>query len=179
MNEIQVCVSGWMGGDPVRQVVSNGRSYARFRVASTPRYYERATDTYRDGPTQWFTVKVWNELGENVIASMGKGQPVVLRGTLSTDTWEGENGERSTSVVTANAIGHDLRAGTSKFTRTVRSSSSEGGDSPGEGDGTAAGAESGTGVTASDDDGALTGPDGARYEAEVLEDDLEAEPAGV
>ncbi|MFC7405159.1 single-stranded DNA-binding protein [Georgenia alba] len=154
INDIAVSVAGWIGTKPERQIVSNGNSYARFRVASTPRH-PNGNDGWSDGTTTWLTVKAWGELGENVLTSLGKGDPVVIRGDLKTETWTTEDGERSSLHIKAETVGPDLRTGTARFTRTVRSTADSGGHT----------AEDGT---APDDVDGLTGPDGARYEVSEL-----------
>jgi single-strand DNA-binding protein len=163
-NEIQITVRGWMGSDPVRHVGPTGVTLAMFRVGSTPRLRDRATGEFRDGETQWFTVKAWRELAENVVHTLKKGMPVILRGTLRTETWQSENGERSANVISVDSIGPDLGTGTANFVRTVRGS---------------AAAEAGmTGGSAVAGDGAapegagLTGPDGTRFSSEEVPDDL-------
>lgn len=165
-NEIQITVRGWMGSDPVRHVGPSGVTLAMFRVGSTPRLRDRATGEFRDGETQWFTVKAWRELAENVAHCLRKGMPVVLRGTLRTETWQGENGERSANVISVDSIGPDLGTGTAAFVRTVRSSSAA---EPGTGDAGEAGD--------ADRDGAaptgLTGPDGTRFTSEDVPDELD------
>src|SRR5690606_32391744 len=78
------------------------------------------TGQWRDGRTEWFTVKAFDELAENVAASLAKGTPVVVQGVLSTDTWMRDGQEQTTLVVTADLVGIDLRTGTAHFARVVR-----------------------------------------------------------
>jgi single-strand DNA-binding protein len=165
-NEIQIAVRGWMGSDPVRHVGPSGVTLAMFRVGSTPRLRDRTTGEFRDGETQWFTVKAWRDLAENVIVSLKKGMPVILRGTLRTETWQSENGERSANVISVDAIGADLANGTTVYTKTVR--------------GSAAAQPEGEGSPAAGADGAagLTGPDGTRFTGQELPDDLDDDLAG-
>ena len=160
-NEIQISVRGWMGSDPVRHVGPSGVTLAMFRVGSTPRLRDRTTGEFRDGETQWFTVKAWRDVAENVIGSLKKGMPVILRGTLRTETWQGENGERSANVISVDAIGADLANGTSVYTKTVRASSAA------EPDGAPGAAPGGDGPAG------LTGPDGTRFTGQELPDDLD------
>jgi single-strand DNA-binding protein len=168
-NEIQITVRGWMGSDPVRHVGPTGVTLAMFRVGSTPRLRDRATGEFRDGETQWFTVKAWRELAENVVISLKKGMPVILRGTLRTETWQGENGERSANVISVDSIGADLGTGTAHFVRTVRASADA---EPGGAGATVAGGDAGHIPAAG-----LTGPDGTRFTGQELPDDLDGDMA--
>lgn len=118
MNETQITFSGWVGTDIT---VSETRSgpVATFRVGSTPRRF--VAGAWQDLPTNWFTVKAWRGLAENVAASLRRGDAVVVTGRFTADVWERE-GERSVrSTVVATTIGHDLSKGTAVFTKSSRS----------------------------------------------------------
>lgn len=119
-NEIEIAFSGFLAEDP-KKIVAGENTYAEFRVGSTSRYFNRDEQEYVDRPTTWLTVKAWRELGENVVGSLRKGHPVLVRGELRTETWKNSDGEnRSKEVVIASAVGPNLRLGTAAFTRTVR-----------------------------------------------------------
>ena len=91
---------------------------ANFRVASTPRRYQRKTDTWEDGDTQWYTVNAWRALAENCDHSLRRGDPVVVHGKLSAQVWTNKAGlEVTTFEVEAAFVGHDLNRGTSAFHR--------------------------------------------------------------
>ena len=117
MNETFVTLCGWLGGDvTVRQ--AGGVTVASFRVASTPRRYQRKTETWEDGDTQWYSVNAWRALGENCDTSLRRGDPVVVHGKLSASTWTNKAGlEVTTFEVEASFVGHDLNRGTSSFVR--------------------------------------------------------------
>lgn len=120
MSDTLVTLQGWLGGDvTLRQAA--GVPVASFRVACTPRRYQRSTDTWGDGPTQWYTVNVWRGLAENAARSLRRGDPVVLHGRLNLSVWVNAHGEEVTTFeVDAVHVGHDLSRGTSAFTRTPR-----------------------------------------------------------
>ncbi|WP_127480230.1 single-stranded DNA-binding protein [Nocardioides pantholopis] len=120
MSDTLVTLQGWLGGDvTLRQAA--GVPVASFRVACTPRRYQRSTDTWGDGPTQWYTVNVWRGLAENAARSLRRGDPVVLHGRLNLSVWVNAQGEEVTTFeVDAVHVGHDLSRGTSAFTRTPR-----------------------------------------------------------
>ncbi|ROR73870.1 single-stranded DNA-binding protein [Bogoriella caseilytica] len=125
-NEIEIAFTGFLAEDP-KKIVAGENTYAEFRVGSTSRYFSRDEQEYVDRPTTWLTVKAWRELGENVVGSLRKGHPVLVRGELRTETWKNSDGEnRSKEVVIASAVGPNLRLGTAAFTRTIRQSA-EGG----------------------------------------------------
>ncbi|MFF0989565.1 single-stranded DNA-binding protein [Kocuria nitroreducens] len=74
------------------------------------------------GHTNWFSVQAFRSLGLNALASIKKGQPVVVVGKLKVRFWEGEHGRHTAVDVDAVSLGHDLALGTACFQRTVSSS---------------------------------------------------------
>ncbi len=117
MNETYVTLCGWLGGD-VTMREAGGVPVATFRVASTPRRYQRRTDTWEDGDTQWYRVNAWRALAENCDRSLRRGDPVVVHGKLSANVWTSRAGvEMTTFEVEAAFVGHDLNRGTSAFER--------------------------------------------------------------
>jgi single-strand DNA-binding protein len=117
MHETYVTLSGWLGGN-VELRDAGGVPVASFRVASTPRRFQRRTETWEDGDTQWYSVNAWRNLGDNCAASLRRGDPVVVHGKLSAHTWTNKAGlEVTTFEVEAAFVGHDLNRGTSEFRR--------------------------------------------------------------
>ncbi|MDN4160438.1 single-stranded DNA-binding protein [Nocardioides abyssi] len=119
-NETTVTLQGWVGGDvTVRQ--AGDAQVASFRVGATPRRFSRKAGDWVDGETQWYTVNAWRALGDNVAASVRRGDPVVVHGRLNVSTWISSAGVEVTSFeVEATFVGHDLGRGRSAFTKTPR-----------------------------------------------------------
>ena len=118
-NAIVTTVVGWAATAP-REIHAGRVPYTSFRLASTPRHFDRAQGVWVEGRTEWLTVKVFRDAAFNVAASISKSDPVIVHGRLQTEEWVGENGPRTTLVLEANAVGHDLTRGTAKFARRVR-----------------------------------------------------------
>lgn len=119
VNGLMVTVVGWAATTP-REIVGDGVPFTSFRVATTPRYFDGRKGVWADGRTEWLTVKAFRDAAFNVAASISKSDPVIVHGRLRTEEWVGENGPRTTLVLEANAVGHDLTRGTAKFARRVR-----------------------------------------------------------
>ncbi len=119
MNDLTITVSGWVATDPRHVVGPTGTSLTSFRVASTSRYFDRATNAWADGATEWFTVRVFRGAAVTVMNSIEKGQPVVVTGRLKTNTWQAEAGERTDLMIDATSLGHDLTRGVATFTRAT------------------------------------------------------------
>ena len=127
MNETHVTLQGWLGGD-VTLREAGGVPVATFRVACTPRRFQRKTDQWVDGDTQWYTVNAWRGLAENCAASLHRGDPVAVHGRLNAQVWTNSAGIEVTSFeVDALLVGHDLNRGVGSFTRTSRPAT-EGGE---------------------------------------------------
>lgn len=119
IGETYLAVQGWIGSDIRFKEVSEGLPVATFRLATTPRQFDRSTGGWTDRPTNWFTVECWRALATNVNQSMERGHPVVVTGRFRTNEWQDEEGTpRSRLILEAFGIGHDLSKGTATFTKT-------------------------------------------------------------
>jgi single-strand DNA-binding protein len=118
----QITVRGYVATDPESRNLPDGTVVVTFRLASTPRWFDQQSSAWRDGHTNWFSVQAFRTLGLNALASIKKGQPVVVVGKLKVRFWEGEHGRNTAVDVDAVSIGHDLALGTACFQRTVTSS---------------------------------------------------------
>ncbi len=121
MNESYVTVIGNLTADPVLRTTKNGKPFATFRMASTPRRWDGREQAYVDGGTNFVSVVTFNALAANVVASLAKGQPAIVYGRLRVNTWSTAEGKNSTSVeIDAYHVGHDLTRGQSHFTKAAR-----------------------------------------------------------
>ncbi|WP_062461175.1 single-stranded DNA-binding protein [Demequina soli] len=111
MNELIITASGWVATE-VRLFKGQGDlAIASFRVASTPRYFDRDKGAWVDGVTEWFTVRAFRGAAITVAASIKKGMPVVVTGRLRTSTWEAKDGTRVDHIIDATALGPDCTRG--------------------------------------------------------------------
>jgi len=121
MNDM-VTIRGNVGGDPVKSTTAGGVPVVHFRVGSSSGYWDRRTGSWVEGPTNWYAVSAFRQLADHAKTSLRSGDAVIVTGTLKLREWE-SNGKRGFSAdLDADAIGHDLRWGTSNFMRTPRSS---------------------------------------------------------
>lgn len=124
MSETLVTVVGNVATQPVVKNTASGVPMARFRLATTERRWDRATDRWADGHTSFFTVWAYRSFGENLAASLGVGEPVIVQGRLRVLEREDKREDKGQTYVTvaieAVAVGHDLSRGTSAFRRVAR-----------------------------------------------------------
>lgn len=119
MNETLITLAGRLGTNPRIYNVEGG-PLVRFRMATTPRRFNRRTGEWYDGATQWHTVTAWRTLADNCMRSLRQGEPVVVSGRLNASSYVNKDGEEVTSwEVEATHVGHDLNRGLSTFYRLV------------------------------------------------------------
>ncbi|NHC12763.1 single-stranded DNA-binding protein [Motilibacter deserti] len=140
MNDTTVALRGNVATDPRAGTTDKGTPATDFRLAANERR-QGPDGTWVDGETSYYTVRCFRALAQNAAASLAKGDPVVVIGTLRVRQWT--SGERSGTAVEVDAtsVGHDLVRGTSSFTRVSRavrepdaSPSAAGGDEQQEGE---------------------------------------------
>ena len=119
MNDTELTVVGNVVDSPRRVRLENS-SVTNFRMASTARRYDSAKQEFVDAGTLWIDIEAWGELGGNVARSISKGDPVIVRGTLTTRQWESDAGKRSAPQIRATAVGPNLARGWSDFHRPAR-----------------------------------------------------------
>lgn len=173
--QLDLVVQGSLGTNPVVSRTSSGRLFCYFRVATAPSF--RVEEVWRDGPTIWFTAKAWGYLAENLAHSLHKGDPVVLVGRFSQDTWENDRGQQLTNVLTVSCGGPDLTWGESRFMRVARTAQAIGAADATTSAGSAP--SSASADTASESEGAAVGPRETPLEDahwETLPDELTDRP---
>ncbi len=118
-------ITGLVATTPRHLITKDGLPITSFRLASSNRRFDRGSMEWVDGETNWYTITSYRTLAINTIASIGKGDRIVVSGNLRIRDWD--NGERTgTSVeLEASNIGHDLAWGTTAFTRTVHKADTE------------------------------------------------------
>ena len=96
MNETQLTIVGDLVNNPELRFTPSGEAIARFRIASTPRYYDKQAGEWRDGETLFLTCHVWRQLAENVAESLQQGTRAIVAGKLRQRSYETEDGEKRT-----------------------------------------------------------------------------------
>ncbi|WP_144627401.1 single-stranded DNA-binding protein [Arthrobacter woluwensis] len=114
-----ITVRGFVAGDVRPGTTNGGVNTANFRLGSTDRHYDRATQQWVDGDTNWFTVQAYRQLAGNIGGSVKKGQRVVVMGRLKLRQWERDGRVYNVAQIDAESIGHDLSWGTANYQRSV------------------------------------------------------------
>ena len=120
--ETVITIVGNLTDDPELRFTPSGAAVANFRVASTPRTFNRQTNAWEDGDPLFLSCSVWRQAAENVAESLQRGARVVVTGRLKQRSYETREGEKRTVFeVDVDEIGPSLRYATAKVTKTQRS----------------------------------------------------------
>lgn len=117
MSTIYVTVPGRIATKPERLTSSKGTG-AKFRVASTERWFDRSAEEWNDAQPVYLTVTCWRQLAENVLRSLRIGDPVLVQGKLINSGFERDGRSEVRLEISAAAVGPDLRWSTAVVTRT-------------------------------------------------------------
>ncbi|MGH4025471.1 MAG: single-stranded DNA-binding protein [Pseudonocardiaceae bacterium] len=121
VGETTVTVVGNLTADPELRFTPSGAAVANFRVASTPRMFDRQTGEWKDGEALFLQCNVWRQAAENVAESLTRGMRVIVSGRLRQRSFETREGEKRTVMeLEVDEIGPSLRYATAKVNRVSR-----------------------------------------------------------
>ncbi|MFI6941580.1 single-stranded DNA-binding protein [Streptomyces sp. NPDC050418] len=117
--ETVITVIGNLVDDPELRFTPSGAAVAKFRVASTPRTFDRQTNEWKDGESLFLTCSVWRQAAENVAESLQRGMRVIVQGRLKQRSYEDREGvKRTVYELDVDEVGASLRSATAKVTKT-------------------------------------------------------------
>jgi len=126
--ETVITVVGNLVDDPELRFTPSGAAVANFRIASTPRTFDRQANEWKDGETLWLGCSVWRQAAENVAESLQKGTRVIVQGRLKSRSYETREGEKRTVFeIDVDEVGPSLKSATAKVNKTTRSGAGGGG----------------------------------------------------
>lgn len=96
---------GRLIADPELRWTTQGTAVAKIRLAFNQRKKD-ANGEWQDGDTFFVTGTLFRVQAENAAEAFSKGDSVIVRGRLKTETWETKDGEkRSVTGLLVDAIG--------------------------------------------------------------------------
>jgi single-strand DNA-binding protein len=120
--ETVITVVGNLVDDPELRFTPSGAAVANFRIASTPRTFDRQTNEWKDGDALFLSCSVWRQAAENVAESLQRGMRVIVQGRLKQRSYETREGEKRTVIeLEVDEVGPALAFATAKVTRASRS----------------------------------------------------------
>ncbi|MFC5719782.1 single-stranded DNA-binding protein [Streptomyces gamaensis] len=118
--ETVITVVGNLVDDPELRFTPSGAAVAKFRVASTPRTFDRQTNEWKDGESLFLTCSVWRQAAENVAESLQRGMRVIVQGRLKQRSYEDREGvKRTVYELDVEEVGASLKNATAKVTKTT------------------------------------------------------------
>jgi single-strand DNA-binding protein len=112
-----ITLTGNIATIPEHKKIAGDIPLTSFRLASSQRRLDRATGEWVDGETNWYTISLFRALAEHGVLSLRKGDRVIVTGRLKIKEWDNGTRKGLSIEVEADAIGHDLKFGTSTFQR--------------------------------------------------------------
>lgn len=106
--------------DPELKYTTGGHAICSFGLAWTPRRRDE-NGNWGDGDPSFFNCNAWRDLGENIAASISKGNRVVVTGSVRARDWEDRDGNKRTSIeIEVDECSPSLRWATAEIARTER-----------------------------------------------------------
>ena len=122
--ETQITLIGNLVTDAELRFTPSGSAVANFRIASTPRTFDRQSNEWKDGETLFLPCNVWREQAENLVESLTKGSRVIVTGRLKPRTYETKEGEKRTVIeLEVDEMGPSLKNATAKVVKAQRQNS--------------------------------------------------------
>jgi single-strand DNA-binding protein len=116
--ETVITVCGHLVDDPELKYTPSSAAVCKFRVASTPRTFDRQANEWRDGESLFLTCSVWRQAAENAAESLQRGMRVIVQGRLKQRSYEDREGvKRTVYELDVEELGVSLRSATAKVTK--------------------------------------------------------------
>jgi single-strand DNA-binding protein len=105
-----VTMTGNLVSDPVRRVTASGVVVTRLRIASNHRRFDRERGEWISAEPVYLDVNCWRQLGDNVAASLKKGDSVLVSGRLTMREYDDAHGgaRRQSYAIEAVSVSPDL-----------------------------------------------------------------------
>ena len=117
-----ITLVGNLVDDPELRFTPSGAAVAKFRIASTPRTFDKQLNEWKDGESLFLSCQVWRQAAEHVAESLQRGMRVIVQGRLRQRSYETREGEKRTVFeVEVDEVGPSLRSATAKVTKASRS----------------------------------------------------------
>lgn len=118
MNDTPITIAGNLVGDPELRFTPAGNAVANFRIASTPKRFNKQTGQFEDEESLFLTCTAWNHMAENLTQTFTKGMRVIVTGNLKQRSYQTKEGENRTAYeITASDVGPSLRYQTGAMTK--------------------------------------------------------------
>lgn len=95
--ETTITVIGNLTADPEVRYTQGGKAVANGTIASTPRFFDRQTNDWKDGETLFLRYVAWRN-AEGIGGNLRKGRRVIAVGVLKQKSYDDREGKKVTYV---------------------------------------------------------------------------------
>jgi single-strand DNA-binding protein len=120
--ETSITVVGNLVEEPELRYTQAGLAVTNFRIASTPREFDKQANEWKDGESLFLRCNAWRDLAEHIVGSLTKGTRVIVQGRLRQKSYEKDGQSRTAFELEVDEIGPSLRY--AKVTGITRSQTS-------------------------------------------------------
>jgi single-strand DNA-binding protein len=107
-----VIIAGRLTRDPELRFTNTNRAYCKLGIAATKKYKTKGGEAREE--TTFVDGTVWDKAAEYCGEHMRKGQAVMLEGSLKTNSWEQQDGQKRSKLELALTRVQSLEWGDSK-----------------------------------------------------------------
>jgi len=129
--ETVITIVGNLVDDPELRFTPAGAAVAKFRVASTPRIFDKTTNDWKDGEGLFLTCSVWRQAAENAAETLSRGMRVIVQGRLKQRSYEDREGvKRTVYEIDVEEVGPSLLRASAKVTKNAPGGGQQQGAAP-------------------------------------------------
>lgn len=126
--ETTITVVGNLTSEPELRFVASGAGVANFTIVSTPRTFDKQSNSWKDGDPLFLRCNIWRQSAEHVAESLTRGDRVIVQGRLRQRSYDTKSDEKRTVLeLEVDEIGASLKFATVKVSKVERSGGSTGG----------------------------------------------------
>ncbi|MFE7803993.1 single-stranded DNA-binding protein [Streptomyces sp. NPDC057430] len=132
--ETTITIVGNLVDEPELRFTPAGAAVAKFRIASTPRVFDRQSNEWKDGESLFLTCSVWRQAAENAAESLTKGTRVIVQGRLKQRSYEDrEQVKRTVYEIDVDEVGPSLTYASAVVTKKAAGGQATVGQKPTDG----------------------------------------------
>ncbi|MFE0877292.1 single-stranded DNA-binding protein [Streptomyces smyrnaeus] len=118
--ETTITMTGNVVNEPELRFTPSGAAVCNFRIASTPRRFDKQRNEWTDGDPLFLGVAVWRQQAEHVAESVTKGMRVIVVGKLTQRQYDDKDGnKRSSYDIQADEVAPSLLRATAVVTKAT------------------------------------------------------------
>ncbi|WP_405548913.1 single-stranded DNA-binding protein [Streptomyces globisporus] len=116
--ETTITIVGNLVDDPELRFTPAGAAVVKFRIASTPRVFDRQANEWKDGEGLFLTCSVWRQQAENAAETLKRGMRVIVQGRLKQRSYEDrEQVKRTVYEIDVEEVGPSLLRASAAVTK--------------------------------------------------------------